>query len=144
MERKPFLKNAKWDISTLFMMKFLVKIYLNFFGEKVGEDEYGNQFFELKQKDYLGRKKRYCLYHGSVEASKISPEWHPFMHYQIDAKDVCQTFKQYKWQKSYVPDVTLSEVKYLPKNHQLYNSKTSLYETKGGSSPFKTQVWKPN
>ena len=125
------------------MMKFLVKIYLNLFGTKVGEDEYGNQFFELKRTDYLGRKKRYCFYKGVPEASKISPEWHPFMHYQIDAKLVKSTFKQYKWQKPAVPDTTLSSSRYLPKNHFLYNEKASLYQTKGSKSPFRTTKWVP-
>ena len=125
------------------MMKFLVKIYLYFCGVKVGEDEYGNQFFELKRTDYLGRKKRYCLYNGIPEASKISPEWHPFMHYQIEAKDVKTTFKQYKWQKSAVPDATLSQKKYLPRHHFLYNKNLSIYESKGAKSPFKTTIWAP-
>jgi NADH:ubiquinone oxidoreductase subunit len=125
-------------------MKFLVRIYLHFFATKVGSDEYGNQFFELKTSDYLGRKKRYCLYNGYVEASKISPEWHPFMHYQIEAKAVKKTFKQYKWQKPFVPDTTLSGSKFLPKNHLLYKEETSLYNTKGGGSPFKLKIWKPN
>ncbi len=126
------------------MMKFLVKIYLKFFATKVGEDEYGNEFFELKTTDYLGRKKRYCLYRGVVEASKISPEWHPFMHYQIEARDVKSTYKQYKWQKPFVPDTTLSSNKYLPKSHLLFDEKKSLYNSKGGSTPFKTKIWKPN
>ena len=125
-------------------MKLLVSIYLQFFGNKVGEDEYGNQFFELNRKDYLGRKKRYCLYKGIPEASKISPEWHPFMHYQIDAKNVRTTFKQYKWQKPYVPDTTLSKNKYLPKDHPLYNKNSSIYYSKGSKSIFKTKIWKPN
>ena len=125
-------------------MKLLVSIYLQLFGNKVGEDEYGNQFFELKRVDYLGRRKRYCLYKGSPEASKISPEWHPFMHYQIDAKDVKTTFRQYKWQKPYVPDTTLSQNKYLPKEHPLYDQKSSIYNSKGSNAIFKTKIWKPN
>lgn len=124
-------------------MKILVKIYLKLFATKVGEDEYGNQFFELKRTDYLGRKKRYCLYKGYVEASKISPEWHPFMHYQIAAKDVKTTYKQYKWQKPAIPDTTLSNYKFLPKNHMLYNENFDVYNTTGSKNPFKTKVWKP-
>jgi NADH:ubiquinone oxidoreductase subunit len=124
-------------------MKVLVKIYLTFFATKVGEDEYGNQFFELKRLDYLGRKKRYCLYKGVVEASKISPEWHPFMHYQIEAKDVKKHFREYKWQKPALPDTTLSAYKFLPKNHMLYNEDCDLYNSTGSKNPFKTKIWKP-
>ena len=126
------------------MMKFLVSIYLKFFGTKVGEDEYGNQYFELKREDYLGRKKRYCLYNGTPEASKISPEWHGFMHYQIPVSEVLKTFKQFKWQKPYVQDLTLSDYKFLPKNHPLFEAKHNVYEAKGAKNPFKIKVWKPN
>ncbi len=122
-------------------MAFLVKIYLFLFATKVGEDEYGNSFFELKRKDYLGRKKRYCLYNGVVEASKISPEWHPFMHYQIDVDEVKKTFKQYKWQKPATPITTLSKDKYLPKNHILNAQKKS--DKKNTTNSIQTKTWEP-
>ncbi len=125
------------------MMKFLVRIYLNFFGKKVGEDAYGNQYFETNRKDSFGRKKRFCLYNGKPEASKISPEWFPFMHYQIEAKDVLKNPKQYKWQKPALPNLTLSDVKYLPKNHPLYLKESDLYNSKGAGEPFKMKFWKP-
>ena len=126
------------------MMKFLVRIYLKFRGTEVGEDQYGNKYFELKRVDSFGRKKRYCLYSGLVEASKIAPEWHPFMHYQIEAKEVPKNIRSYKWQKLALPDLTLSDVKYLPKNHPSFNENQNLYNSKGAGVPFKTKFWKPS
>lgn len=126
------------------MMKFLVRIYLNFAGTKVGVDDYGNKYFELKRTDSFGRKKRYCLYNGKPEASKISPEWFPFMHYQIEASDVIKNRKQYKWQRNALPDLTLSEIKYLPKNHPLFDEERNLYNAKGAGNPIKMKFWKPN
>jgi len=125
-------------------MKFLLRIYLFFCGTKIGIDQYGNQYFEVKRTDSFGRKKRFCLYNGTPEASKISPEWHLFMHYQIEAKDVKTNYKQHKWQKPFVPDITLSDAKYLPKNHPLFNSKKNLFHSSGAKNPFKTKIWKPS
>jgi NADH:ubiquinone oxidoreductase subunit len=136
-------KGARWVILILFMNKLLTLLYLSIFGQLVGEDNYGNKYFELKKKDSFGRKKRVCLFRGRVEASKISPEWHLFMHYQKDSKEIPVNIKQYKWQRSYLPDLTLTSVKYLPKNHPSYSGKTNLYNAKGAGNPFKFQPWKP-
>ena len=135
---------GKWVTLTLFMMKFLLRIYLFFRSTKVGGDQYGNQYFEAKRTDSFGRKKRFCLYSGRPEASKISPEWHLFMHYQVEAKDVKTNYKQHKWQKPFVPDITLTEVKYLPKNHPLFSSKNNLFHSSGAKNPFKIKIWKPS
>lgn len=125
------------------MMKFLLEIYLQYAGIFVGEDEYGNKYYELSRKDYLGRKKRYCLFFGAPEASKIPPEWHLFMHHQIDAKDVIKTPRRYIWQKMFLPDLTLSCARYLPKQHPLYNTQNNMYSVKNGGSPLKFKAWKP-
>ena len=126
------------------MMKLLIKIYLNLFATKVGEDKYGNKYYELNLKDSFGRKKRYCYFNGKIEATKIAPEWHPFMHHQIHAKDVVKTIKQYKWQRFALPNLTLSKVKYLPQNHPLFDKNTNLYNVKDASQkPFKMKIWKP-
>lgn len=126
------------------MNKFFLSIFLKFKGKFVGEDEYGNKYYETNQRDYLNRKKRYCLFNGRVEATKIPPEWHCFMHYQIPKESVILDTKQYKWQKRFLPDLTLSSIKYLPKNHPLYSNQNSLYNTKSSGNPFKFKAWSPN
>jgi len=39
--------------------------------EKVGEDEFGNQYFESEKLRYDGRTRRYVIYSDYAEASKV-------------------------------------------------------------------------
>lgn len=137
-------KDVKWVTLILFMSRLLTLMYLSIFGRLVGEDNYGNKYFELKKKDFFGRKRRVCLFRGRAEASNIPPEWHLFMHYQHESSKIPVNIRKYKWQRNYLPDLTLSSIKYLPKNHLLHNSKTNLYNAKGGGDPFKFRSWKPD
>jgi len=44
-------------------------------GVRVGEDEMGNIFYENRDKT-----KRWVIFNGEIEASKISPDWHGWLH----------------------------------------------------------------
>ena len=48
-------------------------------GQNVGTDALGNLY-------YAGRKngRRYVVYQGPNDASRIPPEWHGWLHHQID------------------------------------------------------------
>ena len=46
-----------------------------FFGKFVGEDEFGNKYYENKK-----RKKRWVIYKDEIEATKIPVEWYSWMH----------------------------------------------------------------
>jgi NADH:ubiquinone oxidoreductase subunit len=48
-------------------------------GNQVGTDVYGNVYFESKSGD-----RRWVIYQGSNDASRIPPEWYGWMHRQID------------------------------------------------------------
>ena len=45
-------------------------------GRKVGEDGFGNRYFETKD-----GKRRWVIYAGTVEASRVPPEWHGWLHH---------------------------------------------------------------
>ena len=51
------------------------KIYTKFFGNFVGSDEYGNNYFESSD-----GTKRWINYKGVCDASRISPLWHSWLH----------------------------------------------------------------
>lgn len=55
-------------------------IYSWRFGSKVGADELGNAYFE-------GRKggRRWVMYQGSNDVSRVPPEWYAWLTRQIDA-----------------------------------------------------------
>ena len=49
------------------------------YGTKVGTDSLGNTYFESKSRD-----RRWVIYNGSNDASRIPPEWYSWIHRQID------------------------------------------------------------
>ena len=51
------------------------KIYTKFFGNFVGTDEYGNNYFKSSN-----GTKRWVNYKGVCDASNISPAWHSWIH----------------------------------------------------------------
>lgn len=48
-------------------------------GEKVGEDSLGNRYFRARKGD-----RRWVLYNGSNDASRVPPEWHGWLHGTLD------------------------------------------------------------
>lgn len=48
-------------------------------GIKVGEDEQGNVYYRTRDD-----KRRWVIYNGECEASRISPDWHGWMHFTWD------------------------------------------------------------
>ncbi|HYU11033.1 MAG TPA: NADH-ubiquinone oxidoreductase subunit NDUFA12 family protein, partial [Stellaceae bacterium] len=55
-------------------------------GELVGTDPYGNRYYRLKgdKPQRLGggrfsRERRWVIYNGEPEGSKVPPEWHAWL-----------------------------------------------------------------
>ncbi len=48
-------------------------------GVKVGSDALGNSYFRAKKGD-----RRWVIYKGSNDSSRIPPEWFSWIHHQID------------------------------------------------------------
>lgn len=109
-------------------MKFEVKLYSFFFGKYVGSDEFDNRYYIAKKNSYNGKKKRWVIYNGICEATKVPPAWHLWLHYTSDI--VPQT--KYSWQKPHLPNLTGTKNAYLPKGHLLRDGvrqkSTSDYE----------------
>lgn len=104
----------------------------------VGEDEAGNRYFEARTNkgSYDQRKRRYVIYKGYAEASKISPDWHGWMHYTFDEPPTVEPFKVKSWEKPHVPNLTGTINAWRPKG--------SI--ARGGQRPDATgdyQAWKP-
>ena len=52
-------------------------------GELVGTDAEGNRYFQDKRIVPGTRRKRWVMYNGVAEASRIPPEWHGWLHYML-------------------------------------------------------------
>jgi NADH:ubiquinone oxidoreductase subunit len=88
-------------------MNFLNKLCIKISCRKVGIDEFGNEYFTNK------KDKRFVIYKGIVEASKIPAEWHGWMHHTTNKMPV-QT-NRYSWQKIHLPNLTGTKNSYAPK-----------------------------
>lgn len=81
---------------------------------RVGEDDQGNRYFEEKKPSLDGRKRRYVLYKGYAEPSKVPPDWHGWLHYVIDAPPTEQALPRRRWEKDHVPNLTGTPFAYRP------------------------------
>jgi NADH:ubiquinone oxidoreductase subunit len=74
----------------------------------VGTDEFGNKYFEARtNKDsYDQRKRRYVIYKGYAEASKIPPDWHGWMHYTFDEPPTVEPLPRRVWERDHIPNLT--------------------------------------
>ncbi len=86
-------------------MKVLNDIIILIFSSKVGEDQYGNKYYESNNKCVGKRKKRFVRYNGIVESSKVPPMWHAWLHY-IEEKVPAKKRRVHEWQKSHIPNLT--------------------------------------
>lgn len=91
------------------------KLHTLFYGCLIGRDEFGNRYFEAKGAARGERKRRWVLYNGIVESSKVPANWHGWLHYTLDAP--LPEKKMYSWQKQHLPNLTGTKGRYLPAGH---------------------------
>jgi NADH:ubiquinone oxidoreductase subunit len=78
-------------------------------GVKVGEDEQGNVFYQSKD----GRK-RWVIYNGEAEASRVSPEWHGWLHHTWDEPPTERPVRRKAWEKPHQENLTGTLGAYAP------------------------------
>jgi NADH:ubiquinone oxidoreductase subunit len=78
-------------------------------GEFVGEDDEGNRYYRER-----GGKRRWVMYKGNVEASRVPPEWHRWMHYTTDVPPTEEPPVVQPWEKPHVPNLTGTAGAYFP------------------------------
>ncbi len=91
-------------------MQFLDQLFIKTFSSKVGNDEFGNAYYQNK------KGKRFIVYKGIAEPSKIPAEWHGWMHYNTDTPPVNIKTNKFSWQKIHLPNLTGTKNAYKPKD----------------------------
>jgi NADH:ubiquinone oxidoreductase subunit len=88
-------------------------------GDLVGTDDYGNRYYRLKgfQPRRVGggrfsRERRWVIYNGQPEGSKVPPEWHAWLHHMVD--EVPKARQRYPWEKPHEPNLTGTPRAYHP------------------------------
>jgi len=103
-------------------MGFINHFFIKINSKKVGADEFGNQYFEKKN------GKRFVIYNGIAEATKIPFEWHGWMHYSTQEIPTKIEANKFSWQKIHLPNLTGTKNSYSPKTHNEKKPK-SHYES---------------
>ena len=88
-------------------------------GALIGTDEFGNRYYRGKGRKLQGRERRWVLYKGGVEASRVPPEWHSWLHHTSEAPLTESAAQPRPWQKEHVPNLTGTPEAYRPQGHDL-------------------------
>tara|TARA_Y100001970_G_scaffold283433_1_gene398589 strand:+ start:2803 stop:3162 length:360 start_codon:yes stop_codon:yes gene_type:complete len=75
-------------------------IYTLFFGKLKGKDYFGNKYYQNKS------GKRWVIYNGEVDATKIPNEWYSWIHHLNNKIENVQELKKFSWQKKNIPNQT--------------------------------------
>ena len=114
-----------------------------FRGTLVGTDTFGNRYYRDKSRRALtrgggraSRERRWVIYDGEVEASRVPPEWHAWLHHTVDDPPPDGGRPKYPWQKEHVPNLTGTPAAYRPPGSLL----------RGGAREASTadyEAWRP-
>ena len=92
------------------------------FGELVGKDEQGNLYYRTKGGKIdptLGFQRRWVVYNGYAEATRVPPSWHGWLHHTVDVAPTEESYSPREWQKPHLPNLTGTPAAYRPSGSTL-------------------------
>ena len=100
------------------------RIYSWLRGEQVGSDQFGNRYYREKgggnvHADSLRKERRWVIYDGEVEASRVPAEWHAWLHHTTQDLPLEGGPAKRPWQKDHLPNLTGTAAAYRPPGHIL-------------------------
>ena len=98
-------------------------LYTIFFGKFVGEDEFGNKYYQNK------KDNRWVVYNGEINASKITSDWFSWMHHTTDKIPSNKKENKFFWQKPHKDNKTGSKKAYKPNKIMKQSKDFKKYET---------------
>ena len=78
-------------------------------GVKVGEDDQGNIYYHTRDD-----KRRWVIFNGEAEASRVSPDWHGWLHFTWNDPPTKAPLKHKAWEKPHQENLTGSLAAYAP------------------------------
>ncbi len=92
--------------------------------KKIGVDPSGNKYYQTKPRSGYKHNRRWVIYKGTPEATKVPPEWHGWLHHQTDIiPDTNEASFRRVWQKPHKPNLTGTDQAYRPPGHILSGGK---------------------
>ena len=99
-------------------------IYTLLAGKFAGKDQFGNKYY------FNSKGKRWVIYKDVIEASKIPPEWHAWIHFSVKNKPSNEK-KKFSWQKEHEENLTGTTRAHRPEGSLASDAKknSKKYET---------------
>jgi NADH:ubiquinone oxidoreductase subunit len=82
-------------------------------GAEVGQDLLGNRYFEAKRASN-GLKRRWVIYAGANDASRIPPDWYGWLHHMVDDVPDRSMPPARPWEAAPTPNLTGTAAAYAP------------------------------
>ncbi len=84
-------------------------------GEHVGTDAQGNRYYRAKKpKSVDGRERRWVIYDGANDASRVPAEWHGWLHGNLDGVPESHLPPPRIWEADFTPNATGTATAYRP------------------------------
>ena len=103
---------------------FGTQYYTSKYGELVGHDDEGNAYYRTKGGKIdpgIGVQRRWVIYNGTSEASRIPPGWHGWMHHRTDTPPTKESYAPREWEIAHEGNPTGSAKAYRPQGSILGN-----------------------
>jgi NADH:ubiquinone oxidoreductase subunit len=78
-------------------------------GLRVGEDEQGNIYYQNKD-----ASRRWVIYNGEAEASRVSPDWHGWLHFTWKDAPTIKPLVHKPWENPHHENLTGTAAAYAP------------------------------
>jgi NADH:ubiquinone oxidoreductase subunit len=96
------------------------------YGEHVGTDSQGNRYYRTDrgrvEKDFQF-ERRWVIYNGLAEPSRIGPDWHGWLHHTVDTPPTEDNYKPRDWEKPHRPNYTGTPLAWRPPGSTLSTGK---------------------
>ncbi len=93
-----------WNGSTL-----NTQIYTARKGVRIGEDDQGNVYYRN-----VDDSRRWVIFNGETEATRISPDWHGWLHHTWDEPPTAKPLVHKDWEKPHIENLTGTDLAYVP------------------------------
>ncbi|MBM3554179.1 MAG: NADH:ubiquinone oxidoreductase subunit NDUFA12 [Alphaproteobacteria bacterium] len=90
-------------------MTIATRVFTWWKGEPVGNDQYGNRYFREK-----GGERRWVLFAGEPDGSKVPPEWKAWLHKTVATPPGPASAHAQPWEKTHQANPTGSGEAYHP------------------------------
>ncbi len=83
-------------------------------GDHVGTDNEGNKYYRARKPGPLGNERRWVIYNGPNDASRVPAEWHGWLHGTFDGVPESFLPPPRIWEADYSPNATGTAQAYRP------------------------------